>query len=85
MKDFNPSVVGLTGTDEEVQKVLRDYKAYAAKQEIKKEGEGHADHNYMVNHSSLIYVMGKDGKYVTHFSLDDTEKKMVETLNTQLQ
>jgi protein SCO1/2 len=89
LKDFNPQTVGLTGTKEELEKVLKDYKAYAARQEAAKKdheahGEGH-EHNYVMNHSSLVYLMGKNGEYVTHFSQDEPEQKMVETLRKQLQ
>jgi protein SCO1 len=74
LANFHPSFTGLTGTYEAVEKVMGDYKAYAAKQPA--DANGH----YNVDHSGFIYVMGKDGEYLAHFAHNAPEDEMVKAL-----
>ncbi len=53
---FHPAIVGLTGSPDDIAKVAHQYGAYYAKQ---KPGAGGT---YTVDHSSLTYVVGRDGK-----------------------
>ncbi len=55
---FSPRLVGLTGTPEEIAKVEREYHVYAAKHETGNGGE------YSMDHSSVIYLMDRDGRFV---------------------
>ncbi|HXP97390.1 MAG TPA: SCO family protein, partial [Telmatospirillum sp.] len=58
---FSPAFVGLTGSPDQIAPVLKEFRVYARKVESK-------DANYSVDHSSILYVMGKDGKYLSHFT-----------------
>jgi len=60
---FHEKLIGLTGTPEQIKAVARAYKAYFAKV-----NEDDPDGNYLMDHSSITYLMGPDGKYATHFS-----------------
>lgn len=60
---FHKNLVGLTGTADQVKAAARAYKAYYAKV-----NEDDPDGNYTMDHSSITYLMGPDGKYVTHFN-----------------
>ena len=64
LKFFHPRMVGLTGTPEQTAAALKAYKVYAAKAFV--EG-GDAD-DYLMDHTSIIYLMGPDGAYKAHFS-----------------
>lgn len=59
---FSPDIVGLTGTPEEVAKVAKLFKVYAAKV------KGDSPEHYTVDHSAILYLMGPDGKFVAHFT-----------------
>lgn len=63
LSTFGPNFVGLTGTEEEIAAVADAYHAYY---EIV-EGEGG---DYTLNHSTAIYLMGPDGKFVTSYTLN---------------
>lgn len=52
---------GLVGTSEELAAMTKKYLVYYAK---KPQGDGQ---DYTMDHSSYIYVMGPDGKYISHF------------------
>lgn len=69
VRGFNPSFVGWTGTKEQVDAMVKNYLAYYA---IKAASPTEADPNandgeYMVDHSTFLYLMGPDGQYVMHF------------------
>lgn len=76
LANFNPSIVGLTGTEQDTDKAKEAYRVYAEKI-VKKD-----DPNYDMNHSSIIYIMDKKGKYQSHFThetpVDDIVKKLSE-------
>ena len=68
LKFFHPRMVGLTGTPEQTAAALKAYKVYAAKALV--EG-GDAD-DYLMDHTSIIYLMGPDGAFMGHFSHGDS-------------
>lgn len=63
VRSFGPQFVGLTGDLKTITKVASDYRVYFRKHPL----EGG---NYGMDHSSVIYLMGPDGKFVTYW--DDT-------------
>ncbi|MBI2318743.1 MAG: SCO family protein [Betaproteobacteria bacterium] len=64
---FGHRIVGLTGTPEEIRKVANEYRVYFAKSRTGRPGDGDTSH-YTVDHSAFTYLMGPDGKYLTHFA-----------------
>ncbi|MCH7936483.1 MAG: SCO family protein [Proteobacteria bacterium] len=64
LKFFHPRMVGLTGTPEQTAAVLKSYKVFAAKAPV----EGGDAGDYLMDHTPIIYLMGPDGAYMTHFS-----------------
>lgn len=77
--NFDPNIVMLTGTEEEVQTVMRQYKVYAKKEN--KEGFN----DYLVNHTSVVYVMDVKGNYLTSFahstSPEEIQKLLLKVLD----
>lgn len=63
MKSFGPRFIGLTGDLPAITKVAQAYRVYFKKQTL--DGGG-----YGMDHSSVIYLMGPDGKFVAFW--DDT-------------
>ena len=60
---FHPRMVGLTGKPEEVAKAAKAYRVYYRKVE-----DPGSSGSYTLDHTSIIYLMGPDGKFVTHFT-----------------
>lgn len=60
--NFHPKFIMLTGTPQEVAPVLKSYKVYAAK--AKPDGTM-AD--YLMDHSTLIYLMDRKGRFMKSF------------------
>lgn len=67
---FHDNMIGLTGSEEQISAAAKAYLAYYAKRENKE-----APEYYMMDHSSYIYLMDKNGQYLRHFghslSVDD--------------
>lgn len=75
---FHPSLVGLTGSDEAIAAVAEAYRVFSAKSgdgdagsmegmgDMRDMGEEGAS-GYLLDHSSVIYLMGPDGRYASHF------------------
>lgn len=79
LSNFHPEIIGLTGSDEQIRHVAEKYKVYYAISEDSKAQTNDADKGkyYMLDHSSFIYLMSPDGKYVAHFALHDQEQDML--------
>lgn len=71
---FHPKIIGLTGSDEQIKNVADLYKVYYAVAE----GATTEDDKYMLDHTSFMYIMGKDGKYMKHFYMNSTAEEMID-------
>ncbi|NSM56516.1 SCO family protein [Wolbachia endosymbiont of Atemnus politus] len=59
-QQFDHRIQMLTGKREKIDEIIANYKVYASKVGGEEE----------INHSSIIYLIGPGGKYVTHFAAD---------------
>jgi protein SCO1/2 len=74
---FHPQLVALTGSEDEVRDAARAYRVYFHKPE----GDGD---DYLVDHSTFVFLMGPDGNYVTHFGIDATPEAMAQAIGEAL-
>lgn len=72
---FHQNFIGLTGSEENVRATAKSYSVYYAKSR-----GSDASSDYLMDHSSNIYLMDKKGKYVTHFSYGTPTDKIVDRL-----
>ncbi|MEM7400222.1 MAG: SCO family protein, partial [Pseudomonadota bacterium] len=79
VENFGPNFVGLTGSPEAVADAAKAYRVVY--QKFQAEGAGGT---YSIDHSALVYLMGPDGKFVTHFPYGTSPEKMAETLRRYL-
>ncbi len=79
MPNFHPRLIGLTGTPAQIKAVMAAYRVYAQKN-IPKDDPA----NYMMDHSSYIYLMGPDGGYITHFTNADSAVKIAKGIRGAL-
>ena len=77
MKAFGPEFVGLTGDAATVDAVGKEFHVYSRRRDLPGGG-------YAMDHTSVLYVMGPDGKYLTHYdeaiSPDDLAKDLEKRL-----
>jgi len=70
---FHPRLIGLTGSAEQIRRVALAYKVYYAKYP-----PGSPD--YVVDHSSFIYLIDENGKYIGFFPPGTTADRMIEII-----
>lgn len=75
---FHPRLLALTGTVEEVAVAAKAYRIYY--QKVEEEGSS----DYLMDHSSIIYLMGPDGGYLTHFTHASTAEDIAKGLAEQV-
>ena len=77
VSSFDPRIVGLSGPRPEIDKVVRGYRAYARRVELKEGG-------YTMEHTSLVYLMDKDGRFVGSFNVERPAAEAARDLARQL-
>jgi protein SCO1/2 len=65
LSSFDPHLKGLTGPPQDLAKVISEYRVYAKKVPLK-------DGDYTMDHTALVYLMDRDGKFVAPFNLKRT-------------
>ncbi|HSE78503.1 MAG TPA: SCO family protein [Alphaproteobacteria bacterium] len=79
LANFSPQIVGLTGTEEEIAAVAKAYRAY-----FKLNGDPAKDEGYLVDHTTLIYVMDRQGKLLTQFTHETPPERVTAALRPYL-
>ena len=74
MTHFLPGSVGLTGSPAEVRAAAKAYRIYYRR------NEPDADGDYLVDHSSVLYLTDPDGRYLTHFGHGSTSDEIASRL-----
>ena len=80
--NFHPRLVALTGSAEAIGKVAKSYRVFYAKATGTNAPSDPAA--YILDHSAVVYLMGPDGRYITHFSPGTTAKEMADQLDKAL-
>lgn len=81
---FGHGIVGLTGTSDEIRRVADAYRVYFAKAGTASPGNGDPSH-YSVDHSAFTYLMGPDGRYLTHFAYGASPETMAKEILRHLE
>jgi protein SCO1/2 len=63
LSSFDPRIIGLTGDRAAIDATIKAYRAYAKKTPLK-------DGDYTMDHTALVYLMGKDGSFVGAFNIE---------------
>jgi cytochrome oxidase Cu insertion factor (SCO1/SenC/PrrC family) len=61
--NFYPRLTGLTGSSEEIAAVAKAYRVYYSRVD----GKSGTD-NYLMDHSSIVYLMDANGTFLKHFT-----------------
>ncbi len=82
MKDyvanFGPTIIGLTGTPEQIATAARAYRVYYQKAPSKDGGP------YLMDHSSIIYLLDRNGRFLTHFTHESKAEAIAAALRRLL-
>ncbi|MCS6906900.1 MAG: SCO family protein [Anaerolineales bacterium] len=72
LQNFDPQFIGLTGSEEDLSKVWKQFGAYRAIRQV----EGST--NYLVDHTVRIYVVDEDQNLILTYPYDSGVKVLVE-------
>jgi protein SCO1 len=75
VRNFDPRIVGLTGSEDAVADAARKFRIVYAKH---KTGDGPND--YLMDHSSVVIVMDPSGKFAGFLAADLTSDRMADKL-----
>lgn len=77
MSNFDPHVIGLTGDAEAIAAVAKAYRAIYRKVPLEQGG-------YTIDHTAIVYLMDKQGRFVSPFSLKRTTELSAAELRKHL-
>lgn len=77
LSSFDPHLEGLSGDPEAIANVVKSYRVYAKKVPTK-------DGDYTMDHTALIYLMDRDGRFVSPFNLKRTPEEAAADLKRYL-
>ena len=75
---FHPQIIGLTGDIKAVHNAAESWKVYHAK--VANNGAS----RYTIDHSSFIYLMGRDGKYLGFIPPSTSADRIAEALRQHI-
>lgn len=78
--NFHPRLIGLSGSEAEISAVARAYKVHRRK--LTQAHHGHGE--YTIDHGSLTYLMGPDGRFLTLLPHRTTPERMAAVLRKYL-
>lgn len=76
---FSPRIVALTGSREAIDAAAKAYRVY-----YRLAADAATNPNYMVDHSAILYLMGRDGRFVTHFTHETPPDRVVAAIRARL-
>ena len=77
LSSFNPRLVGLTGDPAAIAAVAKEYRVYVKKVPLD-------NGNYTMDHTALVYLMDKDGRFVAPFNLKRSSQDAAADLRSYL-
>lgn len=78
--NFHPRLIGLSGSEAQISAVARAYKVHRRK--LTQAHHGHGE--YTIDHGSLTYLMGPDGRFLTLLPHRTTPERMAAVLRKYL-
>ena len=80
LKHFDHRIIGLTGTTKQVTAVQRAYRIFAQR----RNAVGEDSDDYLIDHTSISYMMGPSGEFKTFFSNGSTPEEFVTKIRQHL-
>jgi cytochrome oxidase Cu insertion factor (SCO1/SenC/PrrC family) len=79
VSNFHPRLMGLTGSPEEIAAAAKAYRVYYSKVP-----NSSAPDTYLMDHSTITYLMDPQGKFLKHFSYSTDSASLAKALEQAL-
>jgi len=77
LTSFHPRIFGLTGTPEQIAAIEKEYRVYAKRVPLK-------DGDYTLDHTAVVYLMDKNGRFISPFNLKRSAEEAAADLRRRL-
>jgi protein SCO1/2 len=77
LNSFDPRFIGLTGSEQQISTVAKEYRVYGVKRPLKGGG-------YAIDHSSVICLMDPSGKFAAVYDNSETPDQIAADLEKRL-
>jgi len=77
LSNFDPHLIGATGDPKEISKVAHEFRVYSKKHPLE-------NGDYSMDHSAVVYLMDKHGRFVAPFNLKRSPQAAAEELRKYL-
>jgi protein SCO1/2 len=74
VENFHPRLMGLTGTPEEIASVAKTYRVFYSRV------ENSGSDTYLMDHSTIMYLMDPQGKFLKHFTYTNDAPALAKAL-----
>jgi protein SCO1/2 len=78
VSSFNPAIIGLSGSPQAVEATEKTFRVFARK------GQPQPDGDYSMDHSSIVYLMDKNGGFVEAFNVERSADEAANELEKYL-
>ena len=79
LKSFDSRIVGLTGSPDQIEHVVKEYRVYAAREKSETTGG-----DYLVSHSAYIYLMNPQGQFVNVIAGNELGEEIAARLRKEM-
>lgn len=79
LKSFDPRIIGLTGPQPQIDKVIKEYHVYVERQQ-----HDPGDQNYFVSHNGYVYLINPRGQFVNVIQGSEPGEKIAAWLSKQM-
>ena len=77
VSSFHPRIFALTGSEAQVEAIKKEYRVFAKKVPLK-------DGDYTMDHTAVVYLMDKNGRFVAPFNLQRSADEAAADLRKRL-
>lgn len=77
-KEFSPSLLGLTGTPEQLENIRKTYRIFFSTGPVDENGD------YLIDHAIISYLVRPDGSFADYYPKRVDEKKMIQQIEIQI-